>query len=261
MVRPRRLKPWDFINNVQFVGFGRSLKASGDNFAPEVIMTKLNFKDRTVVVTGAARGLGRCIAWRLVNVEGACVIAVDYRAGELEELRKELEDAKSGSCTTVITDLSSPDGVGMVFDAVRDLEVFGLVNCAGMTHFGTALSRNLDCYRRIVNVNFMASMQLTLMFADHFRLQGEGCILNISSIAGRLPLAYQNVYSASKHALQCFSEALQGELKGSGVTLSIYAPGGIRTAMVEESGLSDHFGRSNLGFDKPENGQEKPSEP
>lgn len=215
-------------------------------------MKPLDFKDRWFVVTGAARGLGRSIAERLVLQEGGRIVAVDIRSDLLEDLQAYLDDRCHGRCVTVMADLSTPEGVDTVFrEAISGRTIFGLVNSAGLTHFGQTSSVHLEYYERIVDVNFMALMKLTLMFIEDFRKRDEGCVLNVSSIAGRLPLAYQNVYSASKHAVQGFSESLQGELRHTNVSVSIFAPGGIRTAMLEESGLSDHFSGRSLGIVSP----------
>ena len=210
---------------------------------------KINFSKKWIIVTGAARGLGKEMTKHLIITEGARVIAVDVKEELLQDLAKEMNEYVQNSVIPITADLSSEDEIRRVFkDITEKYSIFGLVNNAGVTHYGAAESTFIDFYQKMFEINFLAAMKLSLLFIDHFKEKGEGCILNITSLGGIIPIAYQNIYSASKHALQSFSQALYEELKGTGIDICIYAPGGINTSMIKESGLSDHFGSSQFGI-------------
>lgn len=210
---------------------------------------KLDFAGKWVIVTGAARGLGREMTRQLVLREGAKVIAIDIREDLLETLVREMNEYLPGSVISCPADLSKGDEISRAFASIeKDYPIFALINNAGMTHYGPTESSHLDRYEKIIEINFLAAVKMSLLAMDHFKANGKGYILNITSLGGFVPLAYQNIYSASKHALQSFSQALSEETRGSGIGVSIYAPGGIKTDMVLESGLAEHFKSVSFGM-------------
>lgn len=210
---------------------------------------KLDFTGKWIVVTGAARGLGREMTKHLILREGAKVIAIDIIEDQLESLVQEMSEYLPNSVVSYGADLSKGDEITRVFASIENkYPVFALINNAGMTHYGPTESSHLNRYEKIIEINFLAAVKLSLLAIDHFKANGEGYILNITSLGGFIPLAYQNVYSASKHALQSFSQALSEETKGTGIEISIYAPGGIKTDMVRESGLAEHFKSVSFGM-------------
>ena len=247
----------------------------------------MDLSGRLVVVTGASSGLGRAIAQRLVEREQADVIIAARRHDRLEELAAQLHDvdgrapAGGGSRRRVWTcevDLAATGGPERLMDAVRAIEqergdrVFGLVNNAGVTHYGPVAHMPSEALHRILDLNVTATIDLTHRFLRHVlgedgpvgsyggsRPGGPGrhgaratgtpgaAILTVTSVAAHVPVAYQAVYAASKHALQGFSESLSYELGrlrrtgGPRIVVTAVSPGGIATEMIERSGLDDRF--------------------
>lgn len=195
-----------------------------------------NLQNSWVLVTGAASGLGYEIAKRLLETEHANVVVVDRKPNV-----KTLFSHHGSSVFPILADLCREGAARDVFNkAVSGREIVAYINNAGATHFGPATKDNLDAYATMIKVNFMASVDLILLFADYFRDKGAGSILVVTSLGALVPMPYQNVYSATKHALHSFCEALQMELRSTLVHISILAPGGINTPMFEESGLLKH---------------------
>lgn len=207
-------------------------------------MAKVELKDKWIVVTGASSGLGMEIAKQLAVDKGANLILAARRRDKLEELAGEL--IGKAEVKIVESDLSKREDVIKLYnESVKSEELAGVINCAGMTFFGEAGIENLDYFRKIVEVNMGAVMELTLRFLDYFKKKGSGIIQNVSSMGGFTPLPFQAVYSASKHGIEAFTEAVAEENRGSGVHVLSYAPGGINTEMYSSSGLQDKLGKNN----------------
>jgi short-subunit dehydrogenase len=195
-----------------------------------------DFDGEWVLVTGAASGLGYEISKRMLDIEHANVIAVD-RKPEIDCLFEHYGER----VLPLRVDLTEERAAAEVFSRAttdRDIDMF--INNAGVTHFGPTEGENLDHYRSMVRVNFLASFELILLFADYFRARQSGGILVVTSLAAFVPMPYQSVYGATKHALHSFCQALQIELRRTGVSISLFAPGGLNTPMFEESGLLAH---------------------
>ncbi len=244
----------------------------------------MDLSGRLVVVTGASSGLGRAIARRLVEREHADVIIAARRHDRLEELAALLHDvegfAPAGGRSrrrvwTCEVDLAATGGPARLMEAVRAIEqergdrVYGLVNNAGVTHYGPVAHMPSEALHRILDLNVTATIDLTHQFLRHVLGEdggrrpgvagsGDGrrpratgtpsaAILTVTSVAAHVPVAYQAVYAASKHALQGFSESLSYELGrlrrtgGPRIVVTAVSPGGIATEMIERSGLDDRF--------------------
>ncbi len=206
-------------------------------------MKKLNLKNKWIVVTGASSGLGREIARELAYREGANLVIAARRKERLEELKKEIEGACDSMVHILPVDVATEEGADALFrQATEKAPIYGIVNNAGLTYYGKAEASNLEFFHRIIAVNFSSVMRLTLKFLDYFKQKGSGAILNVTSEASLIPIPYQAVYSASKHGIQAFTEALFMENRGSGVVISSFAPGGINTEMLTNSGLDKKHG-------------------
>lgn len=197
------------------------------------------------MITGASSGLGLEMARRLARVEKACLILAARRRERLEALKTELEQENGVRAIVLETDVASGEQAERLFreaTAAADGGIYALINNAGTTFYGAAASAQLQTFENICDVNFRAVMRLSLLFLDYFRERGGGAILNVTSEAAFIPLPYQAVYSATKHAAQAFTEALRTENAGSSVIICSFAPGGLATEMITRSGLDKKHG-------------------
>jgi short-subunit dehydrogenase len=217
-------------------------------------MRHFSLQDRWVVVTGASSGLGRAIAHRLAVEERARVIAVARRKDRLTALADEVAEA-GGVVVPLPGDITTAGAPAQIIADAHRLagEIpFGLVNNAGITWYGRFTEMPVQEIGRIIDLNIRATIELTLAFlllhgqdgenGSSARAQvAEAAILTVTSLAAHVPVPYQSVYAASKHALQAFVESIAAEVADRGIVASTVEPGGIKTEMIELSGLDGKF--------------------
>jgi short-subunit dehydrogenase len=190
------------------------------------------FEGKVAVVTGASSGIGAAVG-RMFAGEGAAVVLAARSAGALEKLVGEIA-AAGGRARALPTD------VGDIAAAERLLagavEAFGgidvLVNNAGANKRGSIEKYTPAELAQVVQVNLAAPIVLSRLALPHFRKRGRGAIVNVASIAGRIPLVGEAVYSATKFGLRAFTFALAEELAGSGITVSAVSPGPVDTGFI-----------------------------
>lgn len=177
------------------------------------------------LVTGASSGIGADIA-RELCARGYDLILTARRTDRLEQLKAELESA--GRRVTVISeDLSAPGGA---LSLIRRVDALGipvsfLVNNAGFGIHGDFLDHDAARLSQMLELNLHALTILTWHYGRGMRARGAGRILQIASIGAYQPSPYYAAYSATKAYVLFLSEALNFELRGSGVTATTICPG------------------------------------
>lgn len=203
-------------------------------------MSKLNLAEKWILITGASSGLGREIALYLAEKEKANLILAARRKSLLEELKNTITTKFVVEVKVCEIDLNKPKGADELFScATQNTGVYGLINNAGITSYEKTDIQQFGVYENIINVNLRSLFKLSLLFLDYFQKKREGAIVNIASVAGFLPIPYQNVYSACKNAVLAFTESLHVENTYKNIHICTFAPGGIATEMITNAGL-DH---------------------
>lgn len=191
-------------------------------------MAKDMFRNKVVVVTGGASGIGLAIS-REFGKNGAKIALLDVDKKSLDDRVKELE-GEGIETMGVFCDVTDEVGCQKSFDAV--VENFGgidlLVNNAGITQRSPFLDTSVSVYRRVMEINFFGSVICTSS-AIKSLVERKGIIIVVTSIAGLAPLLGRTGYAASKHALHGFFTSLRTELKEKGVGVMIVCPGFTRT--------------------------------
>jgi uncharacterized protein len=201
-------------------------------------MKRLSFASKLIVVTGASSGLGREIARLLACEHGADLLIAARRRQRLEELKADIESRCASRVSLCAVDLASPEGPAALSAAAAGIgDVYGLVNCAGATYYGWTLDAPAGEYERMIALNLVAPLQVTMRFLPGFIARGSGAILTVTSIGAFVPMPFQSCYAATKHGLQAFMEGCAIEYRGRGVTFTTFAPGGIDTEMISLSGI------------------------
>jgi short-subunit dehydrogenase len=183
----------------------------------------------TVLITGASSGLGVEFARQLAP-RARCLILTARRTDRLEALKAEL--TRTGleiHCLPV--DLSNEADVDRFLGEVRALGVRAnvLINNAGLGDHGMFENGEWPRVRAMLHVNMSALTRLTHAFVKDLVAQGQGGILNVSSIVGLMPIPQMAVYAATKAYVLSFSEALRAELRGTGVSVLALCPGPVDT--------------------------------
>lgn len=190
----------------------------------------MRFTGHTVLVTGASLGVGRATA-AAFHREGANVVLVARHEGPL----REAADALGAPERVMVRAADVSDGAALAALVDGSVERFGsltgLVNNAGAHFRGKAETRTPEELSLMVDVNLRAPIVLSRLAIPQLRAKG-GFIVNVASLAGKLPLDGAATYSSTKFGLRVFSFALGEELRGSGVSVSVVSPGPIETGFI-----------------------------
>jgi short-subunit dehydrogenase len=185
------------------------------------------FQGKVIIVTGASEGIGAQLAIRLRERGAKLVLAARNQAKLLEAANPDdLVHAGDLTQESVRTGL-----IAGTIERFGHIDI--LINNAGRGSYFSTLGTSLEEARALFEVNFFAPFALTQMAAPHIR-QARGSIVNVSSIAGQIPLPWLPLYSASKFALSSVTSTLRMELQPDGVHVMGVFPGYVNT------GFQDH---------------------
>lgn len=192
--------------------------------------------EQVIVITGASSGIGLCTA-RMAAREGARVVLGARSADVLSRVVGEIE-AEGGRALAVDVDVTDESAVERLAD--RAEAAFGhidtWVNNAGVSIFGALADTPIDDHRRLFETNYWGVVHGSLVAVRHLGDRG-GTLINVGSVASDRALPLQGAYSASKHAVKGFTEALRMELEheGTPVGVTLVKPGSIATPYHEHA--------------------------
>lgn len=185
------------------------------------------------VVTGASSGIGESLA-KMLAARGHPILLVARRRERLEKLAAALPTETAIVCA----DLSLPEGVRAVVEAVqgRDLEI--LINNAGFGGFCAFPVQKSERVSEMVRLNVLAVVELTHALLPMLLARGDGRIVNIASVAAFFRVPGMSLYGATKEFVVSFSLALDAEVRGQGVSVTAVCPGPVETEFNENAGIS-----------------------
>ncbi len=188
------------------------------------------------LVTGASSGIGAALAPQLA-AKGATVGVVARRAERLEQVVEQCRAHTPGS-TSWAADLGDVERAQQVvleaWDAFGGLDC--LVNNAAIPKRTPVPRLDLDQVDTVMQVNFRSPVAMTLAVLPRMLDRGRGLVVNVSSIGGRIGIAHEAAYCASKFALCGWSEVMRIDLDGTGVDVKLVLPGPIATEIWDQPG-------------------------
>jgi short-subunit dehydrogenase len=193
-------------------------------------------KEQVLVITGASSGIGLETA-RMAAEQGARVVLTSRNEEVLAAVCQEINDA-GGQAIYVAADVADREALQRVADAA--IERFGgfdtWVNVAGLGIVGRLEDVSDEDSRRMFETNFWGLVNGSLIAAEHLKPRG-GTIINLGSVASDVAFPLQGMYSASKHAVKGFTDALRVELEEAGapVRVTLIKPAGINTPFMQHA--------------------------
>ena len=185
--------------------------------------------DRTALVTGASRGIGKSIAERLTK-DGFFVVGTSTTDAGIETIERYLGD-RGGGVTMRIDDLASVDAaLERISSSYGDVSV--LVNNAGITRDNLLVRMSDDEWSDVIDTNLSGTFRLCKSLLRSMIKARWGRIVNVGSVVGRMGNAGQTNYAASKAGIEGFTRALAQEVGSRSITVNCIAPGFIDTDMI-----------------------------
>lgn len=179
---------------------------------------------KSVLVTGCSSGIGLCIA-RGLNNAGFKVYATARKQEDLENLDQE-------GYVAIKLDLTDSNSIKEAVDWLLDDtngKLYGLINNAAYGLTGAVEDLSRESLRLQFETNVLGTQELTNLLIPVMRQQGQGRIIQISSVFGFITMKFRGAYCASKYALESLSDAMRYELHGTGIHVSLIEPGPIKS--------------------------------
>lgn len=192
------------------------------------------------LITGASSGIGLELA-NIMAEKGHNLILVARRKDELLKLKTQFESQFKINVVTFALDLSIPQQAKILYEGcvAQNLTVNCLINNAGYGDYGIFDSSKISTYQNMLQLNVLALTDLTALFLEGMKKRKTGRILNVGSIAAFQPIPNFSVYAASKAYVMQFTEALNYELRGTGVTATLLSPGVTETGFVARANMQN----------------------
>ena len=204
------------------------------------------FKDKTVIITGGSEGVGAAAA-RLFAEAGANLLLVARSKKKLEVIAEELREVTKVEIFAM--DVSDADACVDLFKKANF--EFGrvdvLINNAGFHERGPVETVDVADLGKMVDVNLRAPIMLTRIALPYLRDAGGGAIINVGSLAGRLPVPNSATYAASKAGLRSFTYSLANEFSDNKIKIAVVSPGPIDTGFI----MANIDNTSDLTFSQP----------
>jgi short-subunit dehydrogenase len=217
---------------------GGTILVHGLAITKKAIIMKTN---QYALVTGGTSGIGLELA-KLFAKDGYNLVIVARNEEELtsaaEQLRGINEDIE---VITNSKDLFDPENAFMLYDELQQqgITIDVLVNDAGQGQYGEFKNTDIRRELRIIQLNISSLVVLTKLFLKDMIERGKGRILNLSSIASKMPGPWQSVYHGTKAFVQSFTEAIRAENQDSGVTITALLPGATATDFFNKAEMNE----------------------
>jgi len=190
------------------------------------------------IITGASRGIGAEYAHVLAS-QGHDLLLVARDEERLTQLSHELETSHSIHAHVCVLDLAQSQSAHQLFAVARNYRQTPdlLINNAGFGLYGKFISHSLPRIQEMLQLHIQTVVESTRLFLPGMIERGSGSIINVSSIAGMLPIPYLAEYAATKAFLNSFSEALAEETQSTGVHIQACCPGQTETDFHASAGF------------------------
>ena len=190
----------------------------------------------TALITGGSSGMGLEYARQLAG-RGYDLILVSNREEELDTAAEALRAQFPVNVTTRFQDLAVPDAADSLFEWCQKEKVLPdiVINNAGMFFFKELQPEDLERAQAMVNLHIVTVTRMCLLFGNAMKRRGNGYILNVSSMAARIPAPGITIYSATKAYLKSFGKSLSYELRPYGVSITTVCPAAIATPLYRLS--------------------------
>jgi 2-hydroxycyclohexanecarboxyl-CoA dehydrogenase len=210
-------------------------------------MTAIELNNKTAIVTGGARGIGRAITTALASA-GANVLIADARESDAQAAAAEIRHQAAGRVSAVGADVTRLEDMERARDAA--LREFGaidiLVNNAGWDRLMPFLKTSPDLWDRVIGINYRCVLNTCYAVLPHMVSRKQGAIVNISSDSARVGSMGEAVYSGAKAAVIAFSKTLAREHARDNIRVNVICPGLVDTPLLQEI-QHEEFGRKILG--------------
>jgi 3-oxoacyl-[acyl-carrier protein] reductase len=197
----------------------------------------MELRDRTAIVTGAGKGIGRAIAHALA-AEGVRVGLLARTRADLERVAREIGDA-GGAASIATADVADRAAAESAVASLRaelgPIDI--LINNAGVAQFGGVLDMDPDAWERMLRVNVLGTYYVTRAVLPEMIARRRGDIVNVASTAGEKGAANVSAYAASKAAVLRFTESLAAEVRRHDIRVTNLLPSTVNTELAASVGL------------------------
>lgn len=193
------------------------------------------------LITGASSGIGKSIAWYCGSL-GMNLVLVSLPDEGLEKVAHEIAEKHQVKTAFFETDLSTLDSPKAVFDwsQLEQFDVNILINNAGVAGASVFETSDFKYIDDRILLNIRALVMLSRLYLPVLRTHKKSYILNVGSLAAFWPIPYKSLYSSSKVFVMYFSKSIRSELKGTGVSVSVLCPNGVRTNGTTNVRINSH---------------------
>ncbi len=204
----------------------------------------IDLTDRSVIVTGGARGIGRAIVQTFAQA-GADVVIGDFRLEEAQATAFEISEATGRRVVAVRTDVTKLEDAQNLCEEARRLfgKIDVLVNNAGWDKLMPFVKTTPELWEQIISINFRGVIHTCHAVLPYLIERKQGSIVNLSSDAARVGSFGEAIYAGSKAAIIAFSKTLAREQARDNIRVNVVCPGLVETPLIEEMRQDEFTGR------------------